>query len=218
MRLKTKKIGWARLGLAALWFVGADLAEAKSSFTTLTVDPSPTLTATSATYSVTVSRTGSGNLLANLTCVNLPAGATATFSTNPVRFTGQSPLSNTVTLTISFAAGLPSGPYTFAVIGDDTVTRITTTVNSVTGPGGSVTSPSPPTLTALSVQGTSTQLTGQGGPGGLYQVQATSDLGTPSWSVLGTTTADPTGVFAFTDPAAASYPNRFYRAMLISFP
>src|SRR5436190_10707791 len=48
----------------------------------------PVAPGSNATYVVTVTRTGNGNIDVYLSADGLPPGATATFSPNPVRFTG----------------------------------------------------------------------------------------------------------------------------------
>jgi len=52
----------------------------------------------------------------------------------------------------------------------------------------------------------------QGIPGRTYTIQYTESLQTPVWQTLGTSTADATGAFAFTDAPGSGSPPRFYRS------
>jgi len=70
------------------------------------------------TYTVTVTRSGSGNLDVVLSVPTvLPAGATASFSSSTVSFTGNAPTSKTSTLTINTTAATPAGSTSFNVTG-----------------------------------------------------------------------------------------------------
>jgi hypothetical protein len=72
----------------------------------------------SATYVVTVTRTGSGLLNVTLTLPTaLPNGATASFDPPTLSFTGNTPTSATSTLTITTAGTTPAGPASFKVNG-----------------------------------------------------------------------------------------------------
>ena len=53
----------------------------------------------------------------------------------------------------------------------------------------------------------------RGTPGQSYDLQATASLENPAWTVLATGTPDNTGHWLTTDPNAATYPRRFYRAL-----
>ena len=52
----------------------------------------------------------------------------------------------------------------------------------------------------------------QGIPGYTYTIEYTESLQNPVWQPLGTSTADATGVFAFTDAPGSGSPPRFYRS------
>jgi hypothetical protein len=52
----------------------------------------------------------------------------------------------------------------------------------------------------------------RGIPGYTYTIQYTEDLGSLLWMTLGTSTADATGSFAFTDTPPPDAPPRFYRS------
>jgi hypothetical protein len=55
------------------------------------------------------------------------------------------------------------------------------------------------------------QLTGVGGGGLQYQIQATADLGTTNWQIIGIITADSAGMIQFDDTNASNQLQRFYR-------
>ncbi len=55
-------------------------------------------------------------------------------------------------------------------------------------------------------------------PGRLYRIEATPDLGTPTWTSLGTATAGVNGLFEFTDNDAASHATRYYRSVDVTAP
>ncbi|MFY9583327.1 MAG: kelch repeat-containing protein, partial [Candidatus Acidiferrales bacterium] len=90
-------------------------------------------TAASATYMVTVTRSGAGSLDVALSITtSLPSGATASFSPSTVSFTGNTPTSKTSILTISTTTATPAGATAFTVqgVGDTTKTAAgTLTVN-----------------------------------------------------------------------------------------
>src|SRR5437773_2250791 len=70
----------------------------------------------SATYVVTVNRTGSGGLDVSLSITTLlPAGATAILNPPKVTFTGGTPSSMTSTLTITTSSSTPAGTTSFTV-------------------------------------------------------------------------------------------------------
>src|SRR5438105_531548 len=80
-----------------------------------------------ATYTVTVSRIGSGNLDVYLTISGLPAGVSGSFSPAMVHFTGPTPTSLTATLTLSTPSSIPFGVYNFMVTADDGAVQDTKT-------------------------------------------------------------------------------------------
>jgi Big-like domain-containing protein len=50
-----------------------------------------------------------------------------------------------------------------------------------------------------------------GAPGAIYSIQASTDLGSHSWTTIATNLADNAGHFTFIDPDAPNYTSRFYR-------
>ena len=87
-------------------------------------------TSGTATYTVTVTRSGSGilDVLLSLT-TSLPTGATASFNPGTVSFNGNTPTSKTSTLTISTSTSTPAGTTTFNSLlwGQSTQGQVTTT-------------------------------------------------------------------------------------------
>ncbi|MGA2747502.1 MAG: hypothetical protein ABSG59_01905 [Verrucomicrobiota bacterium] len=68
-----------------------------------------------------------------------------------------------------------------------------------------------PRWLSIGLAGGNVQLTGAGGLLLPYQVQASPNLAAPSWTPLGTVTADAGGFLQFTDSAATNSGARFYR-------
>jgi hypothetical protein len=66
-------------------------------------------------------------------------------------------------------------------------------------------------IDASNLSGNGAQLTMGGTPGGVYQVQASTDL--VNWTVIATVTASPTGIISVLDMEAINFPHRFYRAV-----
>ncbi len=60
----------------------------------------------------------------------------------------------------------------------------------------------------------SIQLQGAGLSNLTYTIQANTNLSTTNWLVIGTSPADGSGLFSFTDTNAPTFSNRFYRARL----
>src|SRR5437773_2516875 len=71
-------------------------------------------TGNSVTYPITVARAANGTLSVTLSVTGLPAGATASFSPNPISANGNNPLPS-ATLTITTIATTPAGSPTFTV-------------------------------------------------------------------------------------------------------
>lgn len=176
--------------------------------------PASIMPGNSATYTITVVRAGSGNLDVYLTATNLPIGVTGAFVPSVVHFSG-SPSTNTSMLTLTTPSGLAQGTYGFTVVGRDGGSPNFKTGDGVlvVGSGSSGIQSQPPTLSVQKLPQGSTQITCTGSPGYTYQIQATTDVGNPSWVVIGTATSDQNGVCVFSDTDANLYSQRFYRAL-----
>jgi hypothetical protein len=111
-----------------------------------TQSPNPVCSGSSATYTVTVNRngTGGGPFTTTLSIASLPAGASGSFSPNPVSF-GGSDNSKTATLTVTTTAGTTPGgatSFTVSASGSSATATGTLTVSatpSVTTPPSSAT-------------------------------------------------------------------------------
>jgi hypothetical protein len=86
----------------------------------------------SATYTVTVNRTGNGSLPVDLSISSLPSGVTASFSPASLSFTGSTPTSLTSTLTISITTSASGGTFPFTVSGTDNLAHVTSSDGSAT--------------------------------------------------------------------------------------
>jgi hypothetical protein len=167
-------------------------------------------------YAVTVTRAGHGNLEVELSSAGLPPGVTATFSVNPVRFTGRTPTSRTSILTLTCTNLVATDNWPFTVTGTHKQ-GVTTVTNqpAQTGTLGPLVQPLAAPSLALEAGGkTAMTLRGQGASGQTYQIQSTSSLGASAWAGMGSSTADGNGRFTFQDSDPNLPPMRFYRTVL----
>jgi hypothetical protein len=160
-----------------------------------------------------LAKTNSGNLGAYLSCAGLPAGATASFSSSSVVFSGGASTA-TATLTVATTTAVGNGTYTFSVTATDggslnTITNTGTLTAGNTAAVGFI-----PSITSLAPLPDGTmQVQAGGGVGQTYVVEGSSSLVPAIWVNLSTNLADASGTFAFTDLDAKNYSSRFYRLM-----
>jgi hypothetical protein len=177
-------------------------------FSAISIDPVAAATdpGGSATYTITVSRVGSGNLDVYLSISNLPAGITASFLPTMVHFTGPIPTSLTAGLTLSTSRSLPMGIYNFTVTGDDGSSHNKKTTNGMllVGVGMSCVEMLPDH---------SAEIIGSGVAGQTYIIQATTNLIAPVWLNISTNTAGSNSIYSFIDSDAKTCPCRFYRTL-----
>ena len=162
-----------RLALTVL-LAGAN-ASADPILTSVSADaqsPNPVCRGEQATYTVTVSRSGSGNMEIYLSAAGLPRGVTANFAPNPVKFTGSSTTSATSTLAISTAPTTAPWNYSWRVIATDGASHNTLTNTSSLN----VTMCSPGAATAPDG---SLCLAFAGTPGQSCRIEATTNLDNP---------------------------------------
>jgi len=171
--------------------------------------PSAVVPGSNATYTVTVSRTDNGNLDAYLSVSGLPAGATASFSPAMVHFSGSTPTSGTAALTISTDASLASCSNSFTVTATEGGSS-----NQKSCAGSLMLACAPKAQSILScgvLPDGSFQLVCNGSPYQACLIQAATNLIAPTWSTIGTNTADGNGILSFIDADAKIYQARFYR-------
>ncbi|HEU5069680.1 MAG TPA: hypothetical protein VFV96_04605 [Verrucomicrobiae bacterium] len=199
---------------AALFTAATHACLAMSHLTAISVSPAePTTNAPGGAmfYTVTVTRIGEGMLNVILKADGLPAGATATFDTNSLRFTGREPLTLTTTLTITGNDLTPADLASLTVTG--TARRETVTATVTPGTYEPAAPAAGPTLTLEALPDGAMQLRGLGVSGNTYQIEITADLAHPVWSPLASATADGNGRFLLTDTPAKDVNARFYRAV-----
>src|SRR5690349_10890874 len=103
------------MGLS-LALVGGNRALAEGALSSVSMgdqSPSPVVPGEAATYTLTIAKGNAGNPAAYLSCVGLPAGATASFSSKAIYRGGQTAAE--VTLTITTEGSLPGGDYPFTI-------------------------------------------------------------------------------------------------------
>ena len=170
--------------------------------------PGPINPGETASFNVTVSRTGNGNIDVYLTISGLPSGATPSFSPCMVHFTGPSPLAQISTLTISTTSSIPRGIYPFTVTGDDGASHNIKIGNGLLIIGTGITG-------IQMLPDSSAKVTFAGVPGQTYFIQATTNLTTPDWTIVASNTVGAYSLFSFVDLAAKTCPCRFYRGVSV---
>ncbi len=166
------------------------------------------------TVTVSVTRTGgsSGAVSVQYATVNGTAIAPGDFTT--------------ASGTLTWATGeTASKPIPIPIVNDSTVESsesFTVTLSAPTG-GATLGNPATPIVTIVDDDTTPRQLTGMSRGGGLshftlngsvesnYVIQISSNL--VNWSLLSTNTIPASGSMVVSDPSAANWPRRFYRAM-----
>jgi hypothetical protein len=174
--------------------------------------PNPVMPGSNASYTITVNRAGTGNLDVYLSATNLPAGVSGTFVPSFVHFSG-SLSTRTAILTLATTTSVAPGTYNFVVTGRDGGSS-----NFKTAPGALVVGSTstigqgqPSSIAIQMLAPGQTQITCTGSAGHSYQIEATTDLVNPSWTVIGSATADQFGVCIFVDANAGLFSQRFYR-------
>ncbi|MDB6109695.1 MAG: hypothetical protein JWR69_1445 [Pedosphaera sp.] len=202
----------AALGLAGL--LATPQARASSTLTSVSVgeqligvvNPGGT-----ASFPVTVTRTGAGRLDVELSISGLPAGATATFLPAQVTFTGNKPDSQTAIVTITTPASFARGRSCFSVIAteldhnDHHPIKTATAANAMYVGVGHV---------CLTKMPDSTFRVGcAGAPGELLLLQSSPSIIAPVWTTIATNTTDASGWFTWQAPDTTNSQCRFYRTV-----
>lgn len=167
--------------------------------------PAPIGPGSSASYTITVTKTNSGPMDIFLSAFGLPQGATASFSPNQIEFASNT-VSGTATMVITTTNSILPGSYPFSVWGNDghspnTMTN-TTTLNVSLGSPGLMQIANDCWCFAFAAQ-----------PGQSYLIQATTNLYSASWTTLCTTNSGTNSLLVFVDRDETHYPCRFYRAL-----
>ncbi|HWX18419.1 MAG TPA: hypothetical protein VN578_00805 [Candidatus Binatia bacterium] len=192
--------------LAVLVAFGAN-ALADPILTSVTVgpqSPDPILQGSNATFVVTVSRTGHGKMEIYLSAAGLPAGATAAFSPNPIKFTGKPITSATASLVVSTTSTTPPGPSPFSVLAADGGSP-----NQQTNTGTLDVATLCPGVTRMANGGMCIVL--PSAPGQPCCIQAATNLSAPVWTTICTTNTGTNSLLVYADMDASKYPCRFYR-------
>ncbi len=157
------------------------------------------------TYTVSVGDPVSmGNSVA-LSASGLPAGASASFSTNTVSGAGNS------TLTISTSNSVAPGSYALSIIGVSAGVSRTAAVSVVIVPKPS------PVFGSLLLNGNQLIMSGTGGStSGAYYVLSSTNVARPlsQWTRLATNVFSGSGNFQFTNPMNAGAAQQYYRLQM----
>jgi hypothetical protein len=196
------------LCVLALGLLGAGALHADPFMTSLPVGPQtpdPIARGGTATYSITVTKTNSGGIDAYLTIPDLPQGATASFSPNPIKLSSGS-TTGTATLTVSTTGDIAPGPHTFSVVATDggshnTLTNTATLDVALNAPG----------LVRLSDGSWCFAFATE--PGKTYSIQASASCLAPDWTTLCTTNCGTNNLTVFIDRDKSTCPSRFYRSV-----
>jgi len=193
----------------------ASRSYAMSELVSLSVEPvwpTSTTPGTEVTYVLTtVARSGAGLLEVTMSVQGLPDGTTVTFSPDVIRFTGNQLTSQTVLMTVKCDKLIPTDAYPFVVTSQsqrETVTFTNSPIQSL-----ATTGTQPVVLNLGTTPDSSFNFRGRGTPGQTYQLELTPSLSQPSWSPVGTTTADGNGRFTMNATKPAGWPMGFFRAI-----
>jgi hypothetical protein len=163
-----------------------------------------------ATFPVTVTRTGAGRLDVDLSISGLPAGATATFSPDELTFTGNKPDSLTSTLTITIPASLPLGCSSFTVTASEERhdnhghNKKTAARQMYVGVGHICLTTTPNGTVTVGCAGK---------PGDVMVLQTTTNLTTASWTTIATNVTDASGWSTWPALDMTNCPCRFFRTV-----
>ena len=180
--------------------------------------PATIIPGSNATYTVTVNRTNSGSMTINLSCLGLPAGASASFSPNPILFGFGPPDSKTATLTISTTSALAQGSYNFTVKAQDGGSHniVTNTGTLLVGSDGKTTLASQNITYVQVLPDGSASIALHAAPSKSYVLQATPTLSPSAWVTISTNTTDTTGNCILIDSTASAFSSRFYRTTILN--
>jgi hypothetical protein len=202
--------------LLSLAVMGAPaVSHAMSSLVSLGSEPVWPATSTpdgNVVYNVTtVARAGSGMLEVTLTAGAMPPGVTVTFSPSVLRFTGNQLSSQTAKMTVSCPYPIPLDCYPFTITGTSQRESISVTNKVCLTP--SAVAVRPPTLYLDSLTNSALRIRGLAATAKTYQIEASPSLSSPTWTLVGSATADGNGRFTSFTSLNTGAPARFFRAV-----
>jgi hypothetical protein len=199
---------YSPLVVLAFVLLSAGALRAASSMTSLQIAsqaPDPIARGGTATYSVTITRTNTGAIGIFLSIPDLPPGAVAAFSANPVEFSSGSSTA-TATLTITTADTIAPGPHSFSLVAQEGSSH-----NSLTNSATLDVALGAPGLIRLSDG--SWCFAFATGHGKDYDIQASTNFPAPVWTSLCTTNSGTNNLMVFVDHDTKQCPCRFYRTV-----
>lgn len=192
-----------RLGGAAVENIGYTLFSISASPASRTITPG-----TNTAFAVNVGDPALMDNIVTLSFSGLPAGASASLSTNSVTGAGNA------TLTVVASNSIAPGNYTLNLLGTSAgLTHTAQVALCLAASGGT---PSPPRFSSIRLSGTLLTVSGSNGlSGGTYCVLSSTNLCFPAsqWNIIATNAFDPGGNFTFANSLGSNgaEPQRFYR-------
>jgi hypothetical protein len=199
---------YSALVVLALVLLGAGSLRADPFITSVQIGaqaPDPIAPGGTARYSVTVTKTNSSGIDAYLSIPDLPQGATASFSPNPIKLSTSS-VTGTATLTITTLGTIAPGPHAFSVVAQDGGSH-----NSLTNGATLDVTLGAPGLIRLSDGSWCFAFASD--PGKSYDIQASTNFPAPVWTSLCITNSGTNNLMVFVDRDRTQCPCRFYRTV-----
>jgi hypothetical protein len=196
------------LGVLALVLLSGGALQADPLMTSLQIGsqaPDPIARGGTAVYNITVTKTNSSGMDVYLTVPDLPQGAIASFSSNPIKVSSGA-TSGTATLTISTTGTIAPGPHTFSVVAQDGGSH-----NSMTNSATLDVALGAPGLIRLSDGSWCFAFASD--PGKTYSIQASTNFPAPVWTTLCTTNSGTNSLVVFVHRDMTQCPCRFYRTV-----
>lgn len=166
-------------------------------------------------YEVRIERQGSGLLEVNLNSASLPAGCIATFTEGSIRFTGHDP--RYVYFTMAINGSCPTAVECCAFTVSGSARRESVTFTNIPNAALRLGPVPSQMVNIFGRSGGDIEIQGLGDTGQSYRIEASSSLLNPSWSSVGSCTADGNGRFTFfhTGTTKQGLGPRFYRAVKV---
>jgi hypothetical protein len=200
---------------AAFLLANVSTSQAMSFFVSLSVEPEWPATPTPGNVVVykvnAVVREGSGLLEVALSSLGLPEGATVELSPSVLRFTGNYLTNQTATMTVTCPQVMPTDTYPFSVTG--TSKRESKIINNVVTQEIGSPIVGAPVLAIDHLSSGGLRLRGKGTTGMNYTIEASPTLTNPTWTAVGSSTADGNGRFTFFPAKVLSTGALLFRAV-----